>query len=116
MPKRLQPKNFANYEENEAYLDRIFLFAERKPANGEVEIDGKWYILEDDEPIEVCLGGSVSDPSRAIVRSLTNSFEWKTDIRDHQSVGLLFVYKDFVQGSTGDQKHLRFHIWFLKPK
>jgi len=114
MVKRLNSKNFVNYNDHKKEVEsKLFLYEERDPNTKEFEFEEQIYLLED--PENISLTGQITDPSNTISRSLFNSYEW-THLKASFAVGWLFVYLDFAPGSEADSKHLKFKVYSLKKK
>lgn len=112
MVKLLNVKNFANYNEHKKDVDsKIFLFHDREFNKKEVEHNGITYAL--DESTNIDLTGQITDPSRAIARSLFNSYEWSI-LKASFCDGYLFLYSDFAPGSESDHKQIKFKVYNLK--
>lgn len=110
--KRLNPKNFTNYNENKKEVEsKILLFVERIPNPKEFEHDGQRYLLENSQ--NIYLTGAITDPPKTISRSLFNSYEW-VHLKASLCDGWLFEYEGFAPGSVSDHKQLNFKVYELK--
>ena len=114
MVKRLNPKNFTNFNLQDSDIgDKIFLYEEREPNSDEFEFEDLKFSLDD--PVSIDLSGQVTDPSKTIARSLFNSYEW-SHLKASFADGWLFIYIEFAPGSDSDSKQLKFKVYPLKKK
>lgn len=114
MVKRLNPKDFVNFDKNKQDIEKkIFLYDERDPNSKEFEYNENLFLLDD--PMTIDLTGQVTDPSKTVARSLFNSYEW-THLKASFADGWLFIYLEFAPGSDSDSKQLKFKVYPLKKK
>jgi len=111
--KRLDPKLFVQFEQHKDIEQKLFLYDERDPNDGELNFEDQVYTLE--SSMEVNLAGQVTTPATAIARSLFNCYEW-SHLKASFADGWLFIYKDFAPGSDADAKQLKFKAYNLKKK
>lgn len=113
MAKRLNPKNFTNFNLFKDSETKYFFYEEREPRKNIFEYDELSFLLE--EPTIISLTGHVTDPSKTISRSLFNSYDW-VHLSASFADGWLFVYLDFAPGSDTDAKQIRYKVYNLKKK
>ena len=112
MIKQLNPKNFANYSQNEKDIaKKIFLYSDRDVSEEEIAYGEKEYGLED--PMDIDLPGQLTDVLHSIGRTLFNSYEWSI-LSASFCDGFLICYLDFVTGDDSEAKQLNFRVYKLK--
>lgn len=112
MIKQMNPKNFANYTQNEKFIvNKIILYSDRDITSEEIEYNGKEYGLED--PTDIDLPGQIEDPLHSISRTLFEIYEWSL-LKASFCDGFLLCYLDFIPGSETDAKQLQFRAYKLK--
>jgi len=111
MFKQMNPKNFANFNQNKDVANKLFLYSDHDLTDEEIAFGDKEYGLE--EPMSIDLPGQLTDIMHSIGRTLFNIYEWsllKTSFCD----GFLICYLDFVTGNDSEAKQLKFKVYLLK--